>query len=419
MSIKTKKGRRVNERALIATVDVSKVMNTGYYRCPDGRDVKPFLFSNSGEGFKKFWERIAQAKERYGLEEIVVGIESTGSYGEPLLHYLKKRGATLVQVNPMHTKKLKELEDNSPQKSDEKDPKVIADIIEYGHALTVVIPEGAAAELRRLSQARERNMVRRIALLNQLQGLVGIIFPEFLEVMKGVNSVSSRYLLKKYPRPEDILGAGLPGLTAVLKKMSRGKLKAERAEALYEAAQTSIGIKEGQGSIVMEIGEAISLIETHERFTDSLEKKMSEYLGQIPSSRFILSMKGIGIVTTAGIIGEIGDFSKFRTIAEIMKLAGLNLCEVSSGRHTGQRHISKRGRSFLRKLLYFAALNTVRKGGVMHEIYQQHVEKGMPKGKAIIAIARKILGIIYALVRNESLYLSDYVKAQDRMKEAA
>ena len=50
----------------------------------------------------------------------------------------------------MHTKRLKELQGNSPNKTDRKDPKVIADIITLGHALTVVIPEGPAAELRRL-----------------------------------------------------------------------------------------------------------------------------------------------------------------------------------------------------------------------------------------------------------------------------
>ena len=45
---------------------------------------------------------------------------------------------------------------NSPNKTDEKDPQVIADIIELGNYLTVVIPEGTSAELRRLTQARER-----------------------------------------------------------------------------------------------------------------------------------------------------------------------------------------------------------------------------------------------------------------------
>jgi len=45
----------------------------------------------------------------------------------------------------------------------------------------------------------------------------------------------------------------------------------------------------------------------------------------------------------AGIIGEIGDFKKFKTRSEIMKLAGLDLYEISSGKMKGQRRIAKKG----------------------------------------------------------------------------
>ncbi|MBI4653675.1 MAG: transposase [Nitrospirae bacterium] len=88
---------------------------------------------------------------------------------------------------------LKELQGNSPAKTDQKDPKVIADIIELGHALTVIIPEGTVAELRRLTQARERSIQRRSILLNQLYDLVFLVFPEFLEVMKALSIKSAQY----------------------------------------------------------------------------------------------------------------------------------------------------------------------------------------------------------------------------------
>ena len=61
-------------------------------------------------------------------------------------------------MNPMHTKRLKEVNDNSPGKTDNKDPRVIADVIRLGRALTIVIPEGEAAYLRRLNNARERHV---------------------------------------------------------------------------------------------------------------------------------------------------------------------------------------------------------------------------------------------------------------------
>ncbi|MFQ5835744.1 MAG: IS110 family transposase [bacterium] len=415
--IRAKKLRTVNGKTLLVTVDISKRTDVGYYRCPDGVEVKPFEFWNNGRGFNTFWHRIFKAKEAHNLDEIVVGFESTGPYGEPLLHYLRKRGVKLVQVNPMHTKRVKELQGNSPNKTDQKDPKVIADIIELGHALSVVLPEGAQAELRRLTQARERSIQRRTALFNQLQDIVFIIFPEFSQVMKDVKTKSAQYLLKFYPTPQSIVRYGLESLALTLRKISRGKLNKERAKRLYEAAGESVGIKEGQESILFEIKEILANIEASERFITEVEQHISHHLKQVPYSKFILSIKGIKEITAAGIIGEVGDFSKFDTIAEIEKLAGLDLFEISSGKHKGNRRISKRGRPLMRKLLYFASLNVVRKGGIMHQYYHKCLERGMVKMKALIAVARKLLGVIFALVRDHSKYIEDYSKTEN-LKEA-
>ena len=417
--VNTKKLKRVNEKTLLVTVDVSKMKHTGYCRCPNGTDIKPFEFFNNGRGFQEFWDRVCHMKKIHNLEEVVVGFESTGPYAEPLLHFLQKRNVRLVQVNPMHTKRLKELQGNSPGKTDRKDPKVIADIIELGHALTVIIPEGTVAELRRLTQARERSIQRRSILLNQLHDLVFLVFPEFLEVMKDMSIKSAQYLLKNYPKPQDITEVGVASLTQTLKKLSRGRLGQERAEALYHAAGGSMGIKDGRESIILEIKEILSAIEGINRFTAELENHMSDHLKQVPYSKFILSLKGIGDITAAGLIGEMGDFRKFTTISEVIKHAGLDLFEISSGKHKGKRRISKRGRPLLRKLLFFASINVVRKGGILHQQYQLHLQKGMPKIKALVAISRKLLSVIFALVRNHSVYTENYSKIKYQLKEAA
>ena len=100
--------------------------------------------------------------------------------------------------------------------------------------------------------------------------------------------------------------------------------------------------------------------------------------------------------------------NKFDTISEIMKLAGLDLYEISSGQHRGQRKISKRGRPLMRKLLFFAAIKAVKSKGIMHEKYQQMLDRGMPKMKALIAISRKLLGLIFAIVRDKTKYVENY-----------
>ena len=394
----------VNSNVLLATVDMGKNTFSGYARCPDRSEVKTSDFSNNLSGFRRFWDILFRTQKAHGLERIVLGFESTGPYAEPLLHYFQDKGVRLVQVNPMHTKRVKELCGNSPNKTDQKDPKVIADIIELGHALSVIIPQGAAAELRRLTQARERAIKRRTALFNQLHDLVFISFPEFLQVMKNIKSISARYLLRQHAGPEDIVALGLDSLTRILKHVGRGRLGPAKAQALFEAASNSVGIREGRIGVNLEIQAMLEAIEACERFVAKLESEMNRHLEKIPYSRLLLSMKGIGPVTVAGLIGEVADFTHFETQKEILKLAGLDLFEISSGKHRGQRRISKRGRPLLRKLLFFAALNTVRKGGIMHERYQKHLAKGRPRIKALIAIARKLLGVMLALVRTQSEY---------------
>jgi len=404
---KTKKVTKINPKTLIGTVDIGKNVQYGYFRAPNGNDTATFRFFNTRKGFTMFWEKLCRFKKQQGLEDVVVGFESTGSYAEPFANFLRKKPVELVQVNPVHTKRIKELTGNSPNKTDKKDPRVIADVICLGHALTMVVPQGPAAELRRLTQARERSMKNRTAAKNQLQDLVYIIFPELLSAMKP-STKTGAYILKNYPCPEDIIFLGQKSLAEIVRRISRGKFTAQKALTLFEAAQTSVGVKEGRTSIILEIKYLIDMIEHHNQFIDSLEKQMCTYLEQIPYSQNILSIKGIGDVTTAGLIGEVGDFKAFSTIPEIMKLAGLDLYEVSSGGHKGQRRISKRGRPLIRKLLFFVAINVVRSGGIMHHKYHQMLDRGMIKIKALVAISRKILGFIFAIVRENTLYIENY-----------
>jgi len=226
--------------------------------------------------------------------------------------------------------------------------------------------------------------------------------------MKSISRKSALYLLKNHPTPENIVALGLESICTILKKVSRGQLGTKRAEELWEAAQNSIGIEPGKQSILLEITHLVSLIESKGQFIDTLEKQMEDFLDHIPYSHILLSIKGIKTVTVAGLIGEVGDFKQFNTISEITKMAGLDLYEVSSGKHKGQHHISKRGRSLMRKLLYLAAVNMVKYNGIMHDHYQRMLDRGMLKTKALIAISRKLLRLIFALARNNTVYIANY-----------
>jgi len=72
-----------------------------------------------------------------------------------------------------------------------------------------------------------------------------------------------------------------------------------------------------------------------------------------------------------------------------------------------------------RKLLFFAAINMVRQNGLMRPFYQRLVGRGMRRIKALVAVARKLLGILFALVRDHQVYIPDYGKKGTVELEAA
>ncbi len=406
--LRTKRVKAMTEETLIVTVDVGMASNTGYCTTVDGRDIKPFKFDNTREGLDRFWSVIVASQTRFRCSDVMVGYESTGPYAEPLIHYLMQKPVTVVQVNPMHTKRIKELNDNSPLKTDDKDPRVIADVLRLGHTLSVVVPEGDAAYLRRLNNARERHVGERTALLNQLQQLVFLLFPEFKTVFNDIKVKTAQRILTRYTTPEKIGSLNQGELGEEIRKQSMGKFGAQQAELLISLARDTIGIKEGVAGITLDIRHILVQLQAVNGFIHEIEAEMEKALERIPWSTKILSMKGLGVITVAGLIGEVGDFSKFKTQSEIMKLAGLDLYEISSGKRKGQRRISKRGRSLLRKILYNAAISTIRKNGIMYTQYTNLIGRRMKRTSALIVIAKKLLRIIHAMMRDGRDYIRNY-----------
>ena len=92
-SSKTKKVKLINNKTMLATIDIGKNIHYGYFRAPDGHELKPFSFYNYKKSFHRFWRKMCQFQKQHQLQDIVVGFESTGPYAEPLYHYLKKKGS--------------------------------------------------------------------------------------------------------------------------------------------------------------------------------------------------------------------------------------------------------------------------------------------------------------------------------------
>jgi len=123
---------------------------------------------------------------------------------------------------------------------------------------------------------------------------------------------------------------------------------------------------------------------------------------KVPHAEKLLSIKGVGLITVAGFLSEVGDIRRFDSPKQIQKLAGLELKENSSGKHHGRSSISKRGRKRLRKILFQVMLPMIRNNAEFREIYEYFTtrQKNPLKGKqAIIAAGCKLIRVFYAILK--------------------
>ena len=137
------------------------------------------------------------------------------------------------------------------------------------------------------------------------------------------------------------------------------------------------------------------------------EAKIKTIANLIPGINKILKIKGIGIITAAGFIAEVGDLTRFSHPKQIIKLAGLNLRENSSGEHKGQTTISKRGRKRLRALLFRAMLPLIAKNEEfkqLHKYYTTRAVNPLKKMQSITALCGKLIRILYAIITKDIEY---------------
>ncbi len=119
--------------------------------------------------------------------------------------------------------------------------------------------------------------------------------------------------------------------------------------------------------------------------------------------RIYQSAPGIGKVHARVLSNELSDMSQFANEKRLFSFTGLTPCEYSSGEHKRQGHISRQGRSVLRKVLIEAAWSAIAHDTSLLLIYERLSQKSGKK-RAIVGVARRLIGRIRSCFVNNSLY---------------
>jgi transposase len=414
---------QVTEKTLVVGIDVGS--ESHFARAFNWRGIelskKVFEFSNTKEGFENLKGWMQVIADRHGMNKIIPGMEPTGHYWLNLGKYLQDNEMKPVLVNPFHVKQTKELDDNSPTKNDRKDPKTIAKLVNDGRYSYPYIPEDIYAELRTASNLRFRLTTELISIKNRIQRWFSIYFPEYNSVYGSFEAISSIVILKRAALPEDIISLGAEAINQIWRDEKIRAVGMKRAKTLIEAAQRSIGSREGQRAARMEIQEYLRDYEEKNKRLEEVMEFIEELCKEIPYTENLLEIKGVGIKTVSGFLAEVGDIRRFNDPKQIQKLAGMALKENSSGKHKGETTLSKRGRKRLRHLLFEVSMSLVSKNPEFREIHHYYTtrEKNpLKKMESLMAVANKLIRIFYTMLTKGTKYdgekmLSDIIRPNE------
>ena len=390
--------KAITETTLVLGIDVGS--ETHYARAFDYRGIeyskKPFKFSNDEAGFVTFKAWILDIKEKHGKDKVVPGMEPTGHYWFNLGKFLQDNEMKPVLVNPHHVKKSKELDDNNPTKNDRKDPKVIAGLVREGRYMIPYLPEGVYADLRTASNMRFQLQAELTRIQNRISRWFNIYFPEYKTVYGQPDAKSGMLILKVAPLPEDIMTLGIDGVNQIWRDAKVRAVGKARAKTLIEAAEHSVGSKEGEISARMEIRMLLEDYESRNTRLQEVVALIEELVKKIPMAEKLLEIK-----TVSGFLAEVGDISRFNNPKELQKLAGLALVENSSGKHKSETTISRRGRKRLRYLLFEVAMSLVSKNPEFRELHSYYTTRKLnplKKMQSLMAVAAKLLRVFFAML---------------------
>ncbi len=118
----------------------------------------------------------------------------------------------------------------------------------------------------------------------------------------------------------------------------------------------------------------------------------------------IMTIKGVGLITVVSVIAETNGFDLIENYKQLTSYAGLDVIQNQSGYHTGKTRISKKGNKYLRNAVYLPAICAARFNEILKPVYIRLSISKNNKKIAIIAVARKLLILIYTLWKKDQVF---------------
>lgn len=385
---------------LFVGIDIAKRNHEASVIAQDGHVVrKAMRFANSQAGYNKFMDMVR------GLSEpVVFGMEATGHYWLTIYTHLRNDGFTVHVINLIQSDALRGMYIRKT-KTDSVDSVIIADVIRFGRYCETSVEPGDLQAMRELCRQRFYVIDMASDLKRKVIALLDQVFPEYEKLFSDTFGVSSMELLSQYTTPEEMLSVSSQQLAEVLEKASRGRLGAEKAAEIQTAARNSFGIVLASSSFSLIIRQYIEQIRSLEASVDVFDAEIARLLSGFDTQ--LTTITGIGPTLAAVILSEIGgDIRRFSSPAKLAAYAGVDPTVKQSGDFSGTRmKMSKRGSPYLRRAIWLASTVAAFKDPAIHALYERKRAEGKDHMTVIGHICRKMISIIFAVLRDNSPYV--------------
>lgn len=325
--------------------------------------------------------------------------------GEPglLINLLANHGQELVYIPGVAVNRATDSY-RGQGKTDARDARVIADQARMRRDLLPIrLDDEAVIELRLLTEHRADLVADRTRVTNRLRSLLNSMFPA-LERALDLGNTGPLRLLTGFQTPAAIRRAGAKRLTTWLRnrKVRRAEALAAKAAEAAERQHTSVAGEKAIATMVHTLAEEVMTLNEKIAETDKLiEGRFHEH----ELAEVITSMPGIGATLGAELLAAIGgNLEAFPTADRLAAFAGVCPAPRDSGKVSGNLHRPTRYHRRLQRVFYTSALLSIQFDPNSRAFYNRKREEGKRHVQAVLALARRRVNVLWALIRDGRCY---------------
>jgi transposase len=340
-------------------------------------------------------------------EQVVWAVDVTGTMSALLLALLAAHGQQVSYVAGRTANRMA-VAYQGEAKTDARDVYVIAETVRHrGDLHEVEVPTALVAELRLRVAHRTDLVADRVRTVNRLRDVLTGYFPALERAFDFAHSRGALVLLTGYQTPAAIRSRGQSRQQVWLtrRKVRTAAQVAADALAAAQTQHTSVPAEAVAASIVADL--AAQLLAIDARISDVTGRITTTFRSH-PQAQIIESLPGMGPILGAELVTAAGDLNGYPDAGRLASAAGLVPVPVprDSGRRTGNLHRPMRYSRKLRRVFYLSAAASMMREGPNRDFYLKKRAQGLGHVQALIALARRRVDVLWALLRDNRVFES-------------